>query len=65
LPAWDPDLLDSGFAADEAAARLREHGEEEVGNVLLDQRVLAGIGNVFKSEICFACGVNPFRRVAM
>lgn len=60
-----PDLLDSGFAADEAAARLREHGEEEVGNVLLDQRVLAGIGNVFKSEICFACGVNPFRRVAM
>jgi endonuclease-8 len=37
---------------------------EEVGNVLLNQRVMAGIGNVFKSEICFACGVNPFRKVA-
>jgi endonuclease-8 len=59
-----PDLLGSGFAADEATARLLDHGEEEVGNVLLNQRVLAGIGNVFKSEICFACGVHPFRRVA-
>ncbi len=32
--------------------------------MLLNQRVMAGIGNVFKSEICFACGVNPFRKVA-
>ena len=52
------------FAADEAAARLLEHAGEEVGNVLLNQRVLAGIGNVFKSEICFACGVHPFRKIA-
>ncbi len=59
-----PDLLGGSFAADEAGARLLEHSEEEVGNVLLNQRVMAGIGNVFKSEICFACGVNPFRKVA-
>jgi endonuclease-8 len=59
-----PDLLGKGFALDEAEARLLDRGEEEIGNVLLNQRVLAGIGNVFKSEICFACGVNPFRRVA-
>ena len=59
-----PDLLGKVFAVDEVEARLLDHGEEEVGNVLLNQRVLAGIGNVFKSEICFACGVNPFRRVA-
>jgi endonuclease VIII len=59
-----PDLLGRSFAVDEAAARLLEHGDEEVGNVLLNQRVMAGIGNVFKSEICFACGVNPFRKVA-
>jgi endonuclease VIII len=59
-----PDLLGGSFAADEAAARLLEHGDEEVGNVLLNQRVMAGIGNVFKSEICFACRVNPFRKVA-
>jgi endonuclease VIII len=59
-----PDLLGRSFAADEAAARLLEHSDEEVGNVLLNQRVMAGIGNVFKSEICFACGINPFRTVA-
>jgi endonuclease-8 len=58
-----PDLLSRSFAADEAATRLLEYGSEEVGNVLLNQRVMAGIGNVFKSEICFACGVNPFRTV--
>jgi endonuclease-8 len=59
-----PDLLGEQFAADEATAKLREHGDEEVGNVLLNQRVMAGIGNVFKSEICFACGVHPFRKIA-
>jgi endonuclease VIII len=59
-----PDVLGESFAADEAAARLLEHRGEEVGNVLLNQRVMAGIGNVFKSEICFACQVNPFRQVA-
>ena len=59
-----PDLLGSGFAEDQALARILEHSGEEVGNVLLNQRVMAGIGNVFKSEICFACGVNPFRTVA-
>ena len=59
-----PDVLGGTFAADEASARLLEHEGEEVGNVLLNQRVLAGIGNVFKSEICFACGVHPFRKIA-
>jgi len=59
-----PDVLGASFAVDEAMARLLKHGEEEVGNILLNQRVMAGIGNVFKSEICFACGVNPFRKVA-
>ena len=64
LAGLGPDLLGKGFAIDEAATRLLDRGEEEIGNVLLNQRVLAGIGNVFKSEICFVCGVNPFRRVA-
>ena len=59
-----PDVLGHSFAADEAASRLVELASEEVGNVLLNQRVLAGVGNVFKSEICFACGVHPFRTVA-
>ena len=64
IPALGPDLLGQTFAKDEAAQRLLAHSDEEVANVLLNQQVMAGIGNVFKSEICFACGVHPFRLVA-
>ena len=64
IPKLGPDLLKGGFDEDEAKARIRERGAEEIGNVLLDQKVMAGIGNVFKSEICFVCGVHPFRLVS-
>lgn len=59
-----PDLAGAEFASEDARARLRAQASEEIGNVLLDQRVIAGIGNVFKSEICFVCGIHPFRTVA-
>jgi endonuclease-8 len=36
----------------------------EIADALLTQSALAGIGNVYKSELCFACGVSPFRAVA-
>jgi endonuclease-8 len=58
-----PDLLKENFDQDQVLASIREHSTEEIGIVLLNQHVMAGIGNVFKSEICFACGVHPFRRV--
>ena len=41
-------------------ARMRARGHEPIAEVLLNQRVLAGIGNVFKSEILFEAGVDPF-----
>jgi endonuclease-8 len=59
-----PDVLGTEFAREDVTARVMERGDEEIGNVLLNQRVMAGVGNVFKSEICFACGVHPFRKVA-
>lgn len=59
-----PDLLDSEFDAGEAMRRFRAHDDAEIANALLDQRTLAGIGNVFKSEILFACRVDPFAAVA-
>ena len=37
---------------------------DEIGAVLLDQRVACGVGNVYKSEVLFVCGVDPFTRVA-
>ena len=35
----------------------------EIGAALLDQKITAGIGNIYKSETLFACGVNPFAAV--
>jgi endonuclease-8 len=58
-----PDLLSPDFDGDEARQRLRARAQMEVGAALLDQTALAGIGNVYKSEVCFLCGVNPFDRV--
>ena len=62
LHAQGPDLL-AEFDATEAVRRAREHDEEEIANVLLNQHVAAGIGNIWKSESLFARGINPFTRV--
>jgi endonuclease VIII len=59
-----PALLADQFDEAEVLRRLRSRPELEVAPALLSQSNLAGIGNVFKSEICFACGVHPFRSVA-
>jgi endonuclease-8 len=65
IPGLGPDILSSEFTVEDGAARLAayaaENPEAEIAVVLLDQRVLAGLGNVYKSEIAFAAGVNPFR----
>jgi len=58
-----PDLLAPGFDAAEALRRLRERGAVPIAEALLDQRALAGIGNVFKSEVLFEGGVHPETRV--
>lgn len=55
-----PDLLADDFDEAEAIARIRARGAEEIGDALLNQRAIAGIGNVYKSEVLFACGVSPF-----
>jgi endonuclease-8 len=59
-----PSVLASEFDAQEMLRRISARPEMAVGEALLAQSVVAGIGNVFKSEICFACGVHPFRTVA-
>jgi endonuclease VIII len=64
LRRMGPDLLAPAFDAAEAARRIRARPDHEVGEVLLDQRVVAGAGNVYKSEILFLAHVNPLRRVA-
>ncbi|MGH2795869.1 MAG: DNA-formamidopyrimidine glycosylase family protein [Actinomycetota bacterium] len=54
-----PDLLGLGWDAAEALRRLAANPARPIGEALLDQTVMAGIGNVYKSEICFLRGVEP------
>ena len=63
LARLGPDLLKPDFETAFAHRRLRERGALEIGVALLDQTALAGIGNVFKSEVLFLVGVSPFARV--
>lgn len=58
-----PDVLADDFSPSEAMAQLRSRPELEVGVALLSQSLVAGLGNVFKSEVCFAARVHPFRAV--
>jgi endonuclease-8 len=60
IPPSGSDVLNETFDATAAGLRIRSCADEETGNVLLNQHVLAGVGNVFKSEICFVERVNPF-----
>ena len=53
LSELGPDLLAREVDSDEALRRLRERDAEELGNALLDQRAVAGIGNVYKNEVAF------------
>jgi endonuclease-8 len=64
LNALGPDLLAGSFDADEALRRLRELDAEALGNALLDQRAVAGIGNVYKSEVAFLQALDPWAPVA-
>jgi endonuclease-8 len=63
LRGLGPDLLAAGFDAAAATARLRLRPDMEIGEALLDQAALAGIGNIWKSEALFRAGVNPFTLV--
>ena len=64
LQALGPDLLGQPFDRGEAVRRIRARARDPIAEVLLNQRVVAGIGNVFKSEILFLAGLHPFTPVA-
>jgi len=71
MTALGPDLLagagerfEYGVDVAEIVRRMRARGHDPIAEVLLNQRVAAGIGNVFKSEILFVAGVDPFTPAA-
>jgi endonuclease-8 len=64
LAALGPDVLAPEFDATQFLSRLRaQEPGRQIGDALLDQRVVSGIGTVWKSEGCFLAGISPWRRV--
>src|SRR5438067_2143488 len=64
LAALGPDILAPELDEAKILRRLREDDPTRgIGEALLDQRNVAGIGNIWKSEGCFMAGVDPWRRV--
>ncbi len=59
LARLGPDLVREGWDEDEAVRRLRALTNRAIADALLVQRAAAGIGNVYKSEVCFLEGVDP------
>jgi endonuclease-8 len=64
-----PDLLGTpdevgGWDPDEAVRRLRARPERTIAEALLDQRNLAGIGNLYKAEVLFLRGIHPLTPVS-
>lgn len=58
-----PDFIGEEFDFDEALRRIRARPDEEIADVLLNQRVVSGIGNEYKSELLFMTRISPFRHV--
>jgi endonuclease-8 len=65
LAALGPDVLASEFDRDRFLARLRGDDQTRfIGDALLDQRNVAGIGNIWKAEGCWEASIDPWRRVS-
>jgi endonuclease VIII len=58
-----PDILSPDWDPSVAVANLTADPERAIGLALLDQRVIAGLGNVYRNELCFLRGVLPTRPV--
>lgn len=62
-----PDLLDPEWDDEdvaEAVRRLQADADQPIGEALLEQRHLAGVGNIYKCELCFLAGVDPASTVS-
>ena len=54
-----PDVLGPDWSAADVLRRLGARPERPIGEALIDQRNLAGVGNLYKCEVCFVLGVHP------
>jgi endonuclease-8 len=63
LARLGPDILAPDFDAELIARSLASAPARSLGDALLDQHLVAGIGNIFKSEACFAAHLDPWQKV--
>ena len=63
LPRLGPDILGEPPDYETMVARLRSHPAREIGDALLDQRLVSGIGNLWKAEALWQARVSPWRRL--
>jgi endonuclease VIII len=63
LTRLGPDILAADFDPAPTIAAMRADPTRGLGDALLDQHLVAGIGNIFKSEACFAARVDPWRQI--
>ena len=63
LAELGPDAITPEFDPEEAKRRIIRRPEAEIAVALLNQRLMAGVGNIFKSEVLFVRRVSPFSRV--
>jgi endonuclease-8 len=61
LSRLGPDILATDFDPEAVARSLRSQPHRALGDALLDQTLVAGIGNIFKSEACFAARLDPWQ----
>lgn len=64
LGALGPDVLAEALDEAEILRRLRDRGTTPLGEAILAQQVLAGVGNIYKSESLFSARLDPFAPVS-
>lgn len=60
---FSTDILSDSWSPRAALKKLREHPRAEIADVLLDQGIFAGVGNIIKNEVLFRTRTNPMARV--
>lgn len=63
LSRLGPDILAPDFDPEAIVRSLQAHPHRTLGDALLDQALVAGIGNIFKSEACFAARLDPWQPI--
>ena len=58
-----PDVLTEDISTDVWKERLGKFSSKEIKPTLMEQSLVAGIGNIYASEICYVSGINPFRKI--